>query len=207
MEPIETINHEGLKVEVYLDEYPLGPREWDNLGTMVCFHRRYDLGDYGGTHRDGGMWHMHSPEAFKEWLGANAEQIIALPLYLLDHSGLWMNTGGFSRVDPQRWDWGMVGYIFTDRDKIREEFPNWKRLSAKRRRQIKGILRAEVELYSQYLEGAVYGYTAKCARCGTKVDSCWGFYGHDWNKSGLLDSATEGAACPYCGGEEFPLLM
>ena len=21
------------------------PRNWDNLGTMICFHRRYSLGD------------------------------------------------------------------------------------------------------------------------------------------------------------------
>ena len=28
------------------DEYAESPRDWDNLGTMVCFHRRYNLGDW-----------------------------------------------------------------------------------------------------------------------------------------------------------------
>lgn len=32
-------------VLIQWDEYPESPREWDNLGTMVCFHRDYKLGD------------------------------------------------------------------------------------------------------------------------------------------------------------------
>ena len=33
-----------LKIEQDTD--PMNPRtDWDNLGTMVCFHNRYDLGD------------------------------------------------------------------------------------------------------------------------------------------------------------------
>ena len=32
-------------VRIKRDDYPQNPREWDNLGTMVCGHRRYCLGD------------------------------------------------------------------------------------------------------------------------------------------------------------------
>lgn len=32
-------------LKIYHDCDAESPREWDNLGTMVCFHRRYDLGD------------------------------------------------------------------------------------------------------------------------------------------------------------------
>lgn len=32
-------------VLIQRDEYPESPREWDNLGMMVCFHRDYKLGD------------------------------------------------------------------------------------------------------------------------------------------------------------------
>jgi hypothetical protein len=31
-------------VEQYFDEVD-SPRDWDNLGTMACWHRRYNLGD------------------------------------------------------------------------------------------------------------------------------------------------------------------
>jgi len=34
-----------LKLEIEQDSSPESPRTWDNLGTMVCFHKRYDLGD------------------------------------------------------------------------------------------------------------------------------------------------------------------
>lgn len=32
-------------LEIVDDMYPESPREWGNVGTMVCFHRRYSLGD------------------------------------------------------------------------------------------------------------------------------------------------------------------
>ena len=38
-------------------------------------------------------------------------------------------------------------------------------------------LRQEVETYSQYLSGDVYGY--EIHKHGEVVDSCWGFYGYD----------------------------
>lgn len=33
------------KLIVEREDYPDNPRSWDNIGTMVCFHPRYDLGD------------------------------------------------------------------------------------------------------------------------------------------------------------------
>jgi len=33
------------KLIVERDDYPNNPRSWDNIGTMVCFHSKYDLGD------------------------------------------------------------------------------------------------------------------------------------------------------------------
>ncbi|HHV35064.1 MAG TPA: hypothetical protein GXX59_05740, partial [Syntrophomonadaceae bacterium] len=32
-------------VSIKRDNYPQSPREWDNLGIMVCAHRRHCLGD------------------------------------------------------------------------------------------------------------------------------------------------------------------
>ena len=33
------------KLEIAYDTDPQSPRDWGNLGTMVCWHRRYNLGD------------------------------------------------------------------------------------------------------------------------------------------------------------------
>ena len=36
----------GVALNVYQDDLGMdSPRDWDNLGTMVCFHRDYNLGD------------------------------------------------------------------------------------------------------------------------------------------------------------------
>jgi hypothetical protein len=32
-------------LKIIQEEYPEDPRRWDNLGTMICFHNRYTIGD------------------------------------------------------------------------------------------------------------------------------------------------------------------
>lgn len=39
----EKIEYRAAKIRQ--DDYAESPRDWDNLGTMVCWHRRYSLGD------------------------------------------------------------------------------------------------------------------------------------------------------------------
>ena len=45
MEDMMTVSSDGYKLSVFRDEDAPNPREWDNLGRMVCWHRRYNLGD------------------------------------------------------------------------------------------------------------------------------------------------------------------
>lgn len=35
----------NFKIEIFRDDEPWSSREWDNLGTMVCFSKQYKLGD------------------------------------------------------------------------------------------------------------------------------------------------------------------
>ena len=35
----------GQTLEIYQDEHGESPREWDNMCQMICFHKRYNLGD------------------------------------------------------------------------------------------------------------------------------------------------------------------
>jgi len=37
--------YKGCTIRLEYDEHPESPREWCNVGTMVCWHRRYNLGD------------------------------------------------------------------------------------------------------------------------------------------------------------------
>jgi hypothetical protein len=158
---IETIEHKSYTIKIEQDDQPEGPREWDNLGTMYCVHRRYNLGD------------EHDMTA-SELLAFIADfDGVVLPLYLYDHSGITMNTTGFSCP----WDSGQVGFIAVSREKILEEY-SWKKLSHKRRDRIRGYLKNEVETYDQFLRGEVYGYITEDAD-ENHIDSCWGFYDKD----------------------------
>ena len=159
---VETIEYKGYEIHVYQDPDPESPREWDNLGTMTCFHRRYELGDK----------HSMDIEELKELVAR--KDVISLPLFLIDHSGVSMNTGGFSHCDPQGWDWGQVGYIYVTREDALKEFGK-KKLTRALREKVRKILEGEVEAYDQYLTGQVYGYVIE--RNGEHFHSCWGFSG------------------------------
>lgn len=41
-----TETYKGFTINIYNDNHPHEtPRDWDNLGTMICWHRNYNLGD------------------------------------------------------------------------------------------------------------------------------------------------------------------
>ena len=160
----ETIEYKGYTVHIKRDtNCEDGPRDWDNMGTMICFHRRYKLGDE----------HEMTPEGFDEWLAKNKDDVIILPLYLYDHSGITISTVPFN----DHWDSGKVGHIYMTKAKAREEF-GWKVVTKRRRDKILDCLRGEVEAYDQYLRGEVYGYIIE-GKEKENVDSCWGYYGKD----------------------------
>ena len=182
-----------LRIKIEPDEFPESPREWDNLGTMVCWHRRYDLGDEQPQADPGdyklGMVDDIDPkrgerarDLIEEDLIADAQQIIddvlseayiILPLYLYDHGGLSMNTTGFSCP----WDSGQVGFIYAQIEKVKTEY-GWTRLTRQRRRLIETGLKYEVEAYDLFLRGAVYRYQIE-GRQGTEwelLDACSSIY-------------------------------
>lgn len=158
------------------DPDPVDPRENDNVGTMVCWHRRYSLGD------------KHSfvdPADFRRFL-TETPSVIALPLYLFDHSGLTMRTssGDFQAIDSAGWDWGQVGWIYVTAEKIAEEG-----LDAERAR---ANLEAEVREYSYFIGGFVYGFWIETPDAHTldeSPDSCYGFIGLEWAKEAATEAA------------------
>lgn len=164
MDAIETIERGGYTAEIYYDEWPESPREWDNVGHMICFHRKYNLGDehdYRSKNYSG--WE----DMFDALLEEYGEGSVILPLYLYDHGGITMKVGAFR--DP--WDSGQVGYIVASEEAIKREWDGDEKKAEEG-------LRCEVETYDQYLRGEVFGYAITNAS-GEEVDSCWGFFGRD----------------------------
>lgn len=112
------------------------------------------------------------------------EQYIVLPLYLYDHSGLRMNTTGFSCP----WDSGQVGYAIMSIRKLEAEFGcgrqdavyvNGKMVSPMLLEYGRDLLVLEVENYDNYLSGEYYYYTAEDDN-GEIVDSCGSLAGYDY---------------------------
>ena len=138
------------------------PRHWDNLGTMICFHHNYSLGD---EHE----WDVHD---FKSYVdrGTRTGTLMALPLYLYDHSGITMSTVPFSCP----WDSGQVGWIYVEKKDVLKEY-NWKVLTAERHAEVVRLLRSEVTIYDQHLRGEVYYYAINDPE-GELYDCCGGYY-------------------------------
>ena len=171
MEATETKTIGKYKIEIFPDDDAQSPREDDNLGTMVCFNRRYNLGDK----------HSYCKDDYESWKELEADIIktekvgVILPLMIYDHSGITMYVG----TSGDRWDSSFVGFIFISKEKIRKEF-SWKRITKKRLEKIETYLRGEVETYDQYLRGDCYGYRITDTDNDEEVDSCWGYYGDDY---------------------------
>lgn len=170
-EGVAEITRGDLILRIVLDTYMLDPREDDNLGVMVCFHKRYKLGDNNDIDfHDFECW--NEMEAYIEGK-LNAKYI--LPLYLLDHSILAISTTSFN----DRWDSGHVGFVYVTEKRINE----WYGKDVDKEMVLQQ-LRNEVDIYNHYLRGEGYGYiVVKLITCPTcfhfkeeTVGSCFGFY-------------------------------
>lgn len=232
-------NEYRIRIEQDLDAE--SPREWDNMGTMVCWHRNYNLGDEQPSEGPQ-KWRLRLAEEFEPGIEERVERIaerlwddlkereeltpedrirsqgmavdvyqaeqveavldrhvIMLPLYLMDHGNITMNTGGFSCP----WDSGQVGWIYVTRAKAMENY-GWKRITKQREQEVLDHLKAEVSVYAQHLEGDVYGFILESRPAqvydedGDPVDmdaddlwehedSCWGFFGRDPFENGMAE--------------------
>lgn len=174
-ETIERYEHKGYTIEIVPDDDPMSPRDDDNLGTMVCFHRDYNLGDTGHDEVDtvkAAILRYRDERGVIGWplltryLRIFYGATVVLPLALLDHSGITMRAGSSFAEDPGGWDTSQVGFIFdtkAGRDMTGVELSN-----------VEHALRSEVESYATYLEGGYVGFVVRDHR-GTVIESCWGF--------------------------------
>lgn len=166
------------RLTIDTDNDPQNPREWDNYTTMICAHNRYSLGDKLARgierHRD---WELYLRENILD--GVEEDDVIWLPLYLYDHSGITMSTTPFS----SQWDSGQVGWIYAHKDDLMD-FPDVYDGDQFNIEKAYDVLKNEVKVYDQYLTGQVYGYVLEkresCPCCNHvayyDVDSCGDIY-------------------------------
>ena len=172
----------NFELHVCPDDSPQNPREDNEFGHMVCFHKRYDLGDkfHGIKHADFSGW-----DEMEEYLYSDKGACVVLPLYLMDHSGLSISTTSFSCP----WDSGQVGFIYMTEDEALEAFQVPKLTEEIKTRVAEG-LKAEIETYDAYLRGDVWGFLVKDSD-GDVVESAWGYLVEE-------DARNEGEAVLKC---------
>lgn len=176
------IENDKYKMEIFNNLDPTNPRDFDNLGTMVCFHNRYHLGDTTELNSsDFSNW-----DELETYLYKTEEALIAIPIFLYNHSSLAINTTGFSCP----WDSGQIGFIYVSKTIIKNEY-NCKRISRKLNDKVKQILCSEVDLYNDYLGGNVYGFSVTDKIRKEEVISHYNFYGTNYESNGLFDCASE----------------
>lgn len=206
---VETIKRGKCKGELFPDTDARNPRpDYDHLGTMVCWHPDYTLGDFQITAPNGRgavdepfeRDDFQSLEAFVRWLKLAKQATVVLPLYLYDHSGITMRVGhaGDNPFDSAGWDSSDVGAIFTTPARIAELCGDERYVprdfDGTHEEWITEQLENEVKEYDSYLTGDVYGYIIT-DDTGAERDSCWGFTGYKYAKIELE------AALKYEAGE------
>jgi hypothetical protein len=201
--PYTAVSNDGryaLIVEQDLD--PWNPRSWSDLGTMVCFHKRYDLGDeqpkYGveewerslardlkGNTHEAEVWE-HEATRREVWEFVN-EHAVVLPLYLYEHGMISISTKTFiGRAHHAMWDSGQVGWIYITHEDVEAEYGD---LSEGSLQKAEERLFEEVNVYDLYVRGEVFFFSLEDLWLNTPVDSWGGIYASELDD--LQDSLRE----------------
>ena len=165
----------GYTLEIWPDDCVENPRNWDHLGTLLCWHRRYSLGDTNP---------YRTPADFAADI--TAKNALVLPVFLYDHSGLFFSTSNTRYPFTDIWDAGQVGYLFVTKEAIRTEYGVTRIIPAIREKVI-AVLECELQTYQQYVNGEIFGFTLTDTTTGEVKDECGGFFGDDLSENGMLD--------------------
>lgn len=179
MDSLHSEEYKGFTIKIVSDDNSESPRQWSNFGKMVCWHKRYNLGD------------EHEYKTAREFAAFIKEEKppVVLPLYLYDHSGISISTSSFiGRAHHAEWDSGQVGYIYVTREALLSEHKGKKIITPAMKAYAEKVLIGEVNDYDQFLRGEIYGYEV-IDKDGEAVDSCYGYYGDYSQKDGPVDEA------------------
>ena len=134
----EIWENDKYRLEIQQDEHPENPREWDNQTKMICFSNRYNLGDK----------HAYSDQGqFIEQMGLPDDSIQLYCLVAYEHGliQLAIDDGNMGYPFSCPWDSYKIGYIYMPKNNLTIK-------------EINTIMKQELAIYNQYLEGEVYGY-------------------------------------------------
>ena len=204
----EKFEVEGLvvRIEQEVDCEHADPRDNDNIGTMLCWHPSYVLGDVQFANEDGRGAIGEKRVASVSMLAPGEKPVVrtlkteheesgrfkslehlrryltftgakcVLPLYLYDHSGISMSVGHAGDNPFDSAGWDSTNVGFIYATEERIEACCGAGDEYRTEAWLETALRGEVSEYNSWLTGEVYGYVVETA-AGEHLDSCWGFVG------------------------------
>lgn len=161
--------HGNFILKTYHEEHPLSPRElYDSRPTIVTWYKE--------CFEEEGSKVYGTPNDFSAY--AKKHGYHYLPVFGYSHGGLTIATTPFNCP----WDSGFIGFVYITPDQLKAWQPTWKNLTKKRRESIKEWLKADVNLWDDYFNGRVYGFTITESHeeYEKEIDSLWGIYGNDY---------------------------
>ena len=223
---IEVIDYKGYQINIHNDSDPMDPvREFDQLGTMVCFHRRYNLGhkhNYNNSTdflmelakegdstvegkieywENGNGWNTlrkMGHEKASKFAEDNISAIIKKSLeanYIILPLYLYDHSGITISTGPFSCPW----------DSGQIGYIYITKEKARKEYNWKYMTKSRIKKIIGYLEGQVETYDQYLTgdvygyRISNEdddhIDSCWGFFGHDHKESGLLEYAENAIDC------------
>lgn len=174
-----TVN--GWNVELHYDPAPSTPRDWVHGADMVLSRRNWDLPNDAGVDLDD----------FESWAEVrdhllDGTALAVLPVYMMDHGGIALSTGSFH--DP--WDSGQLGVAYVTPQNWAETQGEMDWTGSPAQLVLaQELIKSEVEVYGQYLNGEVYGYRILDPLDGEEQESLWGLYGYEYAMKEAAEAA------------------
>jgi len=138
-----SVRKNGLKLIIFEDCVE-DPREYykdDNIGIMVCFHHRLELGDDN---------QFKDIDDFRNWYNKNKESVKSiLTLYLVDNDNCNGNVDITTDIADERGINGIIGYIYCTKESLKD---NWCYDENDDEEDLKERLEQEVMEYSNWLQ-------------------------------------------------------
>ena len=183
---VQSLELNNYTINIYQDDDPGFAKDTDMLGKFFMCHRRYSFAhdntfnldshfvnmlEYVGAKTPNGFDYMSTSEKSDYVIKTVEKLALILPVYMYVHSGITINTTGFSCS----WDSGQIGYIIALKSNVCKEY-NIKRISHKTKERVYSALKGEINLFDSVITGDVYYYEILDAE-GDLIDSCCGFIG------------------------------
>ena len=173
----KTYRYGGAVIHIRKDADPESPRDWSNAWKWysnhkkICFDRNWNTKKYLSIDDifDG---ETEAGETICDAIMRQNPDVLSMrPIYLYEHSGYAVSLSSLA----DKWDSGIGAYaVLTKKDAL--QFWGTGHSDEELVKLADNELKHEVETFSQYLDGEVYGYVVEDAS-GNETDSCWGYYG------------------------------